>query len=84
MTWTDWIAVEPTICHGQPVFKAADGRPTRIMVYLVIELLEAGVSLDEILTRYYPQLTKDSIQAALHYAAELIKQQEYTPLTEVK
>ena len=84
MTWTDYITIAPTLCHGQPIFKDARGQPTRIMVYLVIELLEGGVPVEEITRRYYPQLTKESVQAALHYAAEVIKQQEYTPLSEVR
>ncbi len=49
------------------------------MVYLVLELLEAGVSVDEILKDYYPHLTKESIQAALHYAAELVKGEQVFP-----
>jgi uncharacterized protein (DUF433 family) len=51
------------------------------MVYLVLELLEAGISQDEILKDYYPKLTKDSIKAALHYAAEIIKSEEYVCLS---
>ena len=65
---TSYISVHPNICHGQPCFTG-----TRIMVYLVLELLEAGETPEQILASY-PQLTKDHIQAALHYAAELIKQ----------
>ena len=68
MRLEDAISVDPQICHGQPCFKG-----TRIMIYLVLELLEGGVSVEEILGTYYPLLSKESIQAALHYAAELVK-----------
>ncbi len=78
----DYISVDPKICHGQPCFKVS-GRPTRIMIYLVLELLEAGVSVEEILSSYYPKLTKNHIQAALHYATELMKTGESVPFAEV-
>ena len=70
----DYISTNPHICHGQPCFKG-----TRIMVYLVLELLEAGATPEQIL-KSYPSLTIDSIRAALHFAAELIKTEEYTTL----
>lgn len=68
MNYNEYITIDPNMCHGQPCFKN-----TRVMVYLVLELLEAGVTTDEIIKRYYRRLTKKHIQAALHYAAELIK-----------
>ena len=39
------------------------------MVYLVLELLEAGETPEQIIKSYYRKLTKKHIQAALHYAA---------------
>jgi len=53
------------------------------MVYLVLEMLEAGETPEEIIKNAYPQLTKKHIQAALHYAAEVIKTGEYIPFAEV-
>lgn len=78
INYTEYITVDPKICHGQPCF-----RDTRIMVYLVLEMLEAGETPDEIIKNAYPQLTKEHIQAALHYAAEVIKTGEYIPFLEV-
>jgi uncharacterized protein (DUF433 family) len=73
MNIDDYITADPLICHGKPCFKG-----TRIMVHLVLELLEAGASIDEIVgPKYYPQLTREHIQAALHYASELLKTREY-------
>ena len=70
-----YIAVDPQICHGKPCF-----RGTRIPVYVVLELLEGGVKSEEIVGNdYYPQLTLDHIQSALHFAAEYAKNQEYYP-----
>lgn len=68
----DRISADKNICHGQPCIKG-----TRIMVYLILELLEAGVSKEEIIKDYYPELTPEDIQAALHYAASLIKEEEF-------
>ena len=71
-----YISVDPKVCHGQPCFKG-----TRIMVYLVLEMLEAGETSQDII-KAYPQLTKEHIQAALHFVAEMIKQQEYIAFAE--
>lgn len=70
----DRITIYPHICHGQPCIKN-----TRIMVYLILELVEAGLTPDEIIRDYYPSLTKEDIQAAIHYAVRLIKEEEYIP-----
>ena len=70
---TDYITVDPSVCHGQPCF-----RGTRIMAHLVLELLEAGVPAMEIVgPRYYPQLTEEHVRAALRYAGELLKTRAY-------
>lgn len=68
------IQVDTKICHGQPCIKG-----TRIMVYLILELLEAGLTSDQIIRDYYPQLTKQDIEASLHYAASLIRDTEFVP-----
>jgi len=70
----DRISVDPKVCHGQPCIKG-----TRIMVYLILELLESGLGAEQIIKEYYPQLTKQDIEACLHYAASLIRDAEYIP-----
>jgi len=52
------------------------------MVYLILELLEAGLTVDNIIRDYYPNLTPEDIKACIHYAATLIKEQEYVPFEE--
>ena len=76
----NYIGVDPKICHGQPCFRV-NGQPTRIMMYLVLELLEAGETTEQII-KSYPQLTQEHIQAALHFAAEIIKSEEFTAFAE--
>jgi len=67
------IEVDPDTCHGTPCFAG-----TRIMVWQVLELLEAGISPAEIASKkYFPRLTPNHIRAALHYAAEQFKNREF-------
>ena len=70
----DRINVNPKVCHGQPCIKG-----TRIMVYLVLELLESGLTPEGIIKEYYPQLSKRDVDACLHYAASLIRDAEFVP-----
>ena len=69
-----YLSVNPEVCHGKPCFQG-----TRIPVYIVLELLEGGVKPEDIVGKdYYPQLTLDHVRAALHFAAEYAKNQEYS------
>ena len=61
-----YIIVDSEICGGKPVF-----RETRIMVWQVLEMLESGESIKEILENY-PSLTKEHIKAALKFAAQRV------------
>jgi uncharacterized protein (DUF433 family) len=69
MKWQDYIAVDPAICHGRATIKG-----TRVMVSVILDNFAAGLSVDEIL-KSYPSLTREAIQAALAYAAELTREQ---------
>jgi len=64
MTTNDQIVVDPEVMDGVPTIKG-----TRIPVYVVLEMLEEGLSFEDIL-REYPSLTREKIKAAIHYAAE--------------
>ena len=68
-----YISVNPEICHGKPCFKG-----TRIMVYLILEMLEAGSTIEEI-REAYPNLTPEHVKAALHYAARVLEFRELDP-----
>lgn len=74
-----YIVSDPKICHGQLTFKG-----TRIMVYLVLELLESGITIEEVIgPNYYPQLSRGHVEAALHHASELLRTREYAAQTPV-
>lgn len=62
-----YIVADPDICHGKPTFAG-----TRVMVWQVLEMLEAGQSVDEII-HAFPSLTPQHVQAALAYAADLTR-----------
>ncbi len=66
--WRDFISADPAVCHGKPCIKG-----TRIMVSVVLDNLAAGVALDELL-RSYPSLTREAVQAAIAYAADLARE----------
>lgn len=65
------IIVDPKIHFGKPVVAG-----TRIPVYAVLELVEAGIPFDEIITKYYPDLTIKDVKACIDYAIKLIKAEE--------
>ncbi|MBU0760547.1 MAG: DUF433 domain-containing protein [Nanoarchaeota archaeon] len=62
-----YIVADTEICHGKPTFNG-----TRVMVWQVLEMLEGGISIDEIL-KDFPSLTKEHIKASLQYAADLTR-----------
>ena len=68
----DYIVMDSEICGGTPTFKG-----TRVMVWQVLELLGAGVSIDEILQNYFPSLTKPAIFSVMTYASKLIGEENH-------
>lgn len=57
------ITSDPQVCHGQPVV-----RGLRYPVQQLLELLAAGMTVDEVLADY-PDLERDDILAALEFGA---------------
>lgn len=69
-----YIVADTEICGGKPTFKG-----TRIMVWQVLEMLETGETMEEILENY-PSLTKEHIKSALHVATQKLSQDRLTLL----
>ena len=67
------ISVDPEICHGKPCIKG-----TRIPVYLIIEMIEYGLTFKKIIDEY-PHISEDDIRACLRYAKKLIEKEEIFP-----
>lgn len=68
MNWRNRVSVDPNVCHGKACIAG-----TRIMVSVILDNLAEGVDHDEILGSY-PSLSREDIQAAIAYAAELTKE----------
>lgn len=73
MNWRDYIVSDPLILVGKPTLKG-----TRISVKLVLELLGAGWTQEEVLENY-PTLTREMLQAAFAYAAEIVQDEAVHP-----
>jgi uncharacterized protein (DUF433 family) len=65
------ITVDPKIHFGKPVIKG-----TRVTVQNVLELVNEGLTFDQIIRDYYPDLKKDDIHACLQYAIALVASEE--------
>jgi len=66
--WRDRISVNPAVCHGKACI-----RGTRIIVSAVLDNVAAGIPRSEILASC-PSLKPEDIEAALAYAAELVRE----------
>lgn len=64
------IIIDPKILVGKPVIAG-----TRIPVYLVLNLLAHGKTIQEI-TEDYPELDEDAVKAAIAYAASHMEYKE--------
>jgi len=62
---TDRIVVDPNIVHGKPRIAG-----TRVTVQVILELLAAGETVDELL-KEYDELSQEDIFAVLEYAAQV-------------
>ena len=66
-----YIVADTEICGGTPTFKG-----TRIMVSTVLELLGSGVTIEELMNDYYPQLTREAILSVFDYTSKLIENEK--------
>ena len=65
MKWSDYITVDPHVCHGKACIKG-----TRIMVSVILDNLADGMAEEQIVAEY-PSLVIEAVRAAIAYAAEL-------------
>ncbi len=63
----DRIIVKSQIHFGKPCIAG-----TRITVQSILELLNEGLSFEEIIRDYYPDLEIEDIRACLQYAIALV------------
>ena len=73
-TLLDRITIDPAICHGKPCV-----RGLRYPVEMILELLSAGMTTEEILADY-EDLEREDILAVLAFAARLSQVKRIEPL----
>src|SRR5687768_8595723 len=71
----DLIQIDPSIMMGKPVVAG-----TRITVELILEKLAAGETTEQLLAAH-PRLTRDGIQAALAFAARVMRADIIYPIS---
>jgi uncharacterized protein (DUF433 family) len=72
MDWRERIVTNPDILVGKPTVKG-----TRISVELILGWLGHGWSHEQLLENY-PHITREDILAALAFAAEMLREEQYT------
>ncbi|HKS40851.1 MAG TPA: DUF433 domain-containing protein [Blastocatellia bacterium] len=65
------IEVNPNIHFGKPCVTG-----TRISVQNVLELVGEGLSFDEIIRDYYPDINADDVRACIQYAIDLVASED--------
>ncbi len=76
MNYQKHITINPKVMVGKPVVSG-----TRITVEQVLTLLSQGVTAEQLASdKYYPQLTKADVYAAVAYAKESIGHERVYPL----
>jgi uncharacterized protein (DUF433 family) len=68
------ITIDPRICHGNPVL-----RGLRYPVEMLLELMSAGMTNEEILADY-EDLKREDLLAVLSYAARLSQVKRTEPV----
>ena len=66
----DRIESNPDVLSGQPVV-----RDTRLPVYVIVDAIAEGDSVEDLLEAY-PYLERADIQQALHFAARMSRVEE--------
>lgn len=69
------ITIDPAVCHGKPCV-----RGLRYPVEMLLDLMSAGMSADEILADY-EDLERDDLRAVLAFAARLARTRRLQPVT---
>lgn len=73
------IAVNPNIHFGKPCVAG-----TRITVQNVLELVKEGLTFDQIIQDYYPDLEVKDIRACIQYAIDVVGAEDINILAEAE
>ncbi len=72
--WRKRISIDPAIHHGDPCIYGS-----RIPVSVIVGSVADGDSVEQLL-KSYPQLAREDVQAALHYAAAAVNRFDVVPI----
>lgn len=76
MNYQKRIAINPKVMVGKPIIVG-----TRITVEQILTLLSKGIKPEELASdKYYPQITKTDVYAAVAYAKDRVEQERVYPL----
>ena len=70
MDWRRFITVDPEVCHGRACI-----RGTRVPVSVILDNLASGLAAEEIASSY-PSVSREAVQAAIAFAAELARERQ--------
>lgn len=65
------ITIDGEVHFGRPCIAG-----TRIPVYCILELVRAGIPFDDIVGKYYPDITIEDVKACVEYALGIVKSEE--------
>ena len=65
------ISIDPDVQHGKPCIQG-----TRIPVYMILEMLEHGLMINEILDEY-PQIKEDDVKACIAFAKRFVEEKVF-------
>ena len=74
INWQNFIVIDPEIHHGEPCIKG-----TRVPVATLVGSIADGMTIEQVIQEY-PQLHREAVQAALAYAADVVRQDILLPL----
>jgi uncharacterized protein (DUF433 family) len=72
--WQDFVVIDPEIHHGEPCIKG-----TRVPVAVIVGSIADGLTIEDVI-KEYPQLKRESVCAALSYAADVVRHDILVPL----
>jgi uncharacterized protein (DUF433 family) len=66
----EFIVSDSEVCGGTPIFKN-----TRVMVWQILELLGAGVNIQEIRKDYFPHISEEAVLSVFNFTSKLISEE---------
>ena len=65
------IQIDPNVHFGKPCVAG-----TRIPVMNVLELVRDGMTFEQIIQDYYPDLEREDVRACIQYAMEIVASED--------